>query len=257
MKCPKCKAEIEEGAVFCTHCGKSLPKRKKCVSCGTELPMDMVFCTNCGTKQPLEEVQGGEVNKQKRKSPLLIVIASIFIIVSLIGGYMIVNSNGTSIDEEKCNSDYIVERVYKTYDIALNQANYGMGNAELLSDEYTSQYLKSYLSKVVTNENINDVENFATGYNMQFETEYNLDMGDPFLGEEEVLIMKAEKSEPVEVHMDFQCKIFYKNGKYEAKHSSVKVLMIYENGDWFVNDIVYENGQTLLGNLNKLINGSI
>jgi hypothetical protein len=50
--------------------------------------MDIAFCTNCGAKQPLEEIQGGKVYKQKRKSSLLIVIASIFIVVSLIGGYI-------------------------------------------------------------------------------------------------------------------------------------------------------------------------
>ena len=64
MKCPKCKSEIEEGAVFCTHCGKSLPRRKKCVSCGTELPMDIAFCTNCGAKQSID---GGNNNQQDKE----------------------------------------------------------------------------------------------------------------------------------------------------------------------------------------------
>lgn len=102
MKCPKCKAEIEEGALFCTHCGKSLPKRKKCVNCGTEIPLDMAFCTHCGTKQPVlqekEEVPQAVVKvKTKKISKTLIGVLSVLIVVFIaVGGYFLTNgsSNG-------------------------------------------------------------------------------------------------------------------------------------------------------------------
>lgn len=47
VSCPKCHAEVPEGA-FCISCGA--PLKKVCPKCGTELLPDAIFCRICGEK---------------------------------------------------------------------------------------------------------------------------------------------------------------------------------------------------------------
>ena len=54
--CEKCGAEVEKGAIFCSHCGNKMPELKvpkelkdlKCKNCETPLKTDMKFCIACG-----------------------------------------------------------------------------------------------------------------------------------------------------------------------------------------------------------------
>lgn len=63
MNCPKCNAELREGAKFCTKCGEKIvqqaePKAEQqsiCSSCGTPLKPGAKFCTKCGTKVQLAD----------------------------------------------------------------------------------------------------------------------------------------------------------------------------------------------------------
>ncbi len=58
MKCPKCNAELREGAKFCTKCGEKIVQQSEqkaeqqpvCAKCGTPLKPGAKFCTKCGTK---------------------------------------------------------------------------------------------------------------------------------------------------------------------------------------------------------------
>lgn len=53
MKCPKCNAELREGAKFCTSCGQKIEKTgqpQTCPKCGTPLRPGAKFCTSCGNR---------------------------------------------------------------------------------------------------------------------------------------------------------------------------------------------------------------
>lgn len=50
MKCPKCNAELREGAKFCTSCGQKIEIQQTCPKCGSPLRPGAKFCTSCGTK---------------------------------------------------------------------------------------------------------------------------------------------------------------------------------------------------------------
>lgn len=66
MKCPKCNAELREGAKFCTKCGEKIVQQCEqkteqqpvCVKCGAPLKTGAKFCTKCGAKvQAAEDMQ--------------------------------------------------------------------------------------------------------------------------------------------------------------------------------------------------------
>jgi len=48
VKCPKCGAEIPEGAKFCNECGNKMTVT--CPKCGADIKPGVKFCNECGTK---------------------------------------------------------------------------------------------------------------------------------------------------------------------------------------------------------------
>ncbi len=53
-KCPFCGAELNDDSLFCTECGKQLPKDNQCPHCGASVNDGDAFCTKCG--KPLGEL---------------------------------------------------------------------------------------------------------------------------------------------------------------------------------------------------------
>lgn len=49
-RCSYCGAQNEDENLFCTECGKELPKGFVCPSCGTNLDAGDIFCSNCGKR---------------------------------------------------------------------------------------------------------------------------------------------------------------------------------------------------------------
>lgn len=49
VNCPKCNAEVPQGAKFCLNCGEKLVS-SLCPNCKNELPSGGKFCSSCGTK---------------------------------------------------------------------------------------------------------------------------------------------------------------------------------------------------------------
>lgn len=67
MKCPNCKAELRDGAKFCTKCGQKISQAVACISCGAELKPGAKFCTKCGTRQ---EAAPQQQPQQPAEAPL-------------------------------------------------------------------------------------------------------------------------------------------------------------------------------------------
>jgi hypothetical protein len=55
-KCVYCGAEMSDDSLFCTECGKELPKGNKCPHCGADINEGDSFCHNCGKKIAEETV---------------------------------------------------------------------------------------------------------------------------------------------------------------------------------------------------------
>ncbi len=46
--CPKCNEELEDGDMFCSHCGEKVGEVRHCANCGAELDEGAKFCSKCG-----------------------------------------------------------------------------------------------------------------------------------------------------------------------------------------------------------------
>ena len=67
-KCPFCGAELKDDSLFCTECGKELPKAIECPHCGAPVNEGDVFCTECGKR--IDEVpQATSSEPTKPKCP--------------------------------------------------------------------------------------------------------------------------------------------------------------------------------------------
>lgn len=67
-KCPYCGAELNDDCLFCTECGKELPRGIVCPHCGASVNDGNVFCTECGKR--MDEVpQATSSEHTKPKCP--------------------------------------------------------------------------------------------------------------------------------------------------------------------------------------------
>ena len=77
MKCSKCGADLQEGALFCRECGTKVEKQMSknfCRECGSELTEGVKFCPNCGANVTAvddvvlgETVEKGKADHEENK----------------------------------------------------------------------------------------------------------------------------------------------------------------------------------------------
>ena len=102
MKCPNCKAEMTEDAMFCENCGYKLehePKKEEgnievfCPNCGKAFKEGETFCDNCGTNltdnhamepRKTELIKADESGKRRAGRKWMLPVLAI-ILVGIIG----------------------------------------------------------------------------------------------------------------------------------------------------------------------------
>lgn len=82
-KCIYCNCGTEDDSIFCTSCGRELPKQKKCIKCGKSIDEDCDWCTHCGAKQTIEIRKSQNIQSEKSKK--IVYIISILFAICLIG----------------------------------------------------------------------------------------------------------------------------------------------------------------------------
>ena len=64
--CPYCGAVLNDDSLFCTKCGKELPKRIACPHCGASMNEGDAFCPNCGKSKNEESVEHSEEQESQQ-----------------------------------------------------------------------------------------------------------------------------------------------------------------------------------------------
>lgn len=95
-KCPYCGAELNDECLFCTECGKELPKGTVCPHCGASVNDGDVFCANCGKKiieksvEQLEEQESPQipnVSESNTSKKILPIIVGVIVFAILDAGW--------------------------------------------------------------------------------------------------------------------------------------------------------------------------
>ena len=168
------------------------------------------------------------------------------------------------VDESKCHEDYIcynrIETAYTNifYEIEEGMTEFVSGD----SFDCLSRGLQTLVKKTWNTEgctypdfDISTGEPSYGGYN-----EYEFDGGDwctSFIAslnyEREKIYQAALQKLPIKVPFVYIVTSYKPNRQYVSRSGQVHVVMIYENGDWFIDDVIYANGQTLRDTLNGMI----
>ena len=116
-KCPYCGAELSDECLFCTECGKELPKGNVCPFCGASVGDGDAFCQNCGknlsesivTDNVEQTVEYGEDEEPPMKRYLPYVFGAIALIAICGGGWWYFNSSkAPQVNNETAVADSIM-----------------------------------------------------------------------------------------------------------------------------------------------------
>ena len=106
-KCPNCGTEIADNAMFCTECGKHIPRGNVCSYCGASVNNGDDFCQNCGknlagsssvpniSTQESDEVESGSQSKF-----IMPVVVGLLILAIVCGGWWYYKSSKNATNNE-------------------------------------------------------------------------------------------------------------------------------------------------------------
>lgn len=168
------------------------------------------------------------------------------------------------VDKSKCHEDHICyNRIEGAYNALFGEIEEGMsefvsgGSFDCLSDELQKMIKKTWDTQGCTypDFDISTGESFKGGYN-----EYKFSGGDwsvelirSLNDDREKIYQAALQKRPLSVPFDYEVITYYNDQRYVRKSGSVQVVMIYENNDWFIDDIIYANKQTLRNTLKNIL----
>ena len=248
-KCPFCGAELQDDSLFCIECGKELPKGIECPHCGTSVNEGDVFCTECG--KSLDEVEetvpiqqetpiaedpvvykeaGAKRSKLGKYIPFII---AAFVLLGLIGYF---SSNASSKDNNDAQvtdsisnevkgidngasytDEDIKESIESMYKEIFNSNSFGEFDKKYTSSEFYSLYKKAL--EVDDGEVGIDTDHWVQGQ----------DYDKPSMN---VISVKKESDNKA------IAKINIRQFEDNDDMTLVKLILLYENGRWVVDDFI-------------------
>ena len=142
--CPYCGAVLNDDSLFCTKCGKELPKRIACPHCGASMNEGDAFCPNCGKSinevsaehsEEQESQQASDVSEKSTSKKYLPIIGGVIVLAILGGGWW---SYKSSMEKKNVNLDSLF-----TVNLEEVKEDVEGNDTELIKDAYAS-VLKKY-----------------------------------------------------------------------------------------------------------------
>lgn len=170
-KCPYCGAELSDESLFCTECGKELPKGTICPHCGASVNEDDVFCTECGKRMdeavlveepkpvqqetsPVEEVEDNDVLAEYEEQPSFLkkylphVIGGLVVLALVIGFFVWNNSKGVDSNQQIATVDSLYTDSNTTDESKQKEEYLRSFYEQLIKD---GEYDEAFIKKNVTN----------------------------------------------------------------------------------------------------------
>lgn len=243
-KCPNCGAQNLDDSLFCTECGKPIPQCNVCPYCGADINEGDVFCQNCGKKPTDTPIEANEaVYEGEKKSGFkkyLPYILGAVVLLAIIGYFNSKDSNNTSTpnDIEAETTDSITENVEaKTIDSGADYSEEDIKNTlesmykEILNPSKTIYDNDSKYTSAEYQSLLNKAEEVAAG-DMVLSGDHWIQGQDCDKPSMSVVSVKKES----DTKAIAEIKIKQIQG-YDSQ-SSVKLVLLFENGKWVVDDFI-------------------
>lgn len=243
-KCPNCGAQNLDDSLFCTECGKPIPQCNVCPYCGADINEGDVFCQNCGKKPTDTPIEANEaVYEGEKKSGFkkyLPYILGAVVLLAIIGYFNSKYSNNTSTpnDIEAETTDSITENVEaKTIDSGADYSEEDIKNTlesmykEILNPSKTIYDNDSKYTSAEYQSLLNKAEEVAAG-DLVLSGDHWIQGQDCDKPSMSVVSVKKES----DTKAIAEIKIKQIQG-YDSQ-SSVKLVLLFENGKWVVDDFI-------------------
>lgn len=245
-KCPNCGAQNLDDSLFCTECGKPIPQCNVCPYCGADINEGDVFCQNCGKKPTDTPIEANEAvydgEKKSGFKKYLPYILGAVVLLAIIGYFNYKDSNNTSTpnDIEAETTDSITENVEaKTIDSGEDYSEEDIKNTlesmykEILNpsktiydndSKYTSAEYQSLLNKAE--------EVAAAAGDIVLAGDHWIQGQD--CDKPSMSVVSVKKESDTKAIAEIKIKQFQ---DYDSQ-SSVKLILLFENGKWVVDDFI-------------------
>ena len=173
------------------------------------------------------------------------------------------------VDKEKCTEDYICySRIEPAYGNINEMIELGMDEFESSTTDYMSKSLCAMVEKLWSSSSCTypsyDLTTGESTKNCFNEYKFGGDDWSTYLigslnWKRELIYLAALQKRPVKVPLPYTVTTFYpqgddhSNGRYTRRSKQLEIVMIYENGDWFIDDIIYANGNSLRRTLQSML----
>lgn len=241
-QCPNCGAQINDDSHFCTECGKPIPQGSVCPHCGASVNDGDSFCQSCG--KSVKDSQSNEpivYEEEKEKGGLkkyLPYIIGAFVILMIIGYCSsnesnIDSSNGSveaqvtdsldnvSAKELTNGADYTESDIEAAIKVMYDEV-FGSDESLEMEEKYTSSDYKALDAKaaeVADGDLYIDANHWIQGQ----------DCDKPSMS---VFSVKKESDNKA------IAKVHIKQFQDNDDTSLVKLILLFENGKWVVDDFI-------------------
>lgn len=242
-KCPNCGAQVKDDSLFCTECGKPIPQGSVCPHCGASVGAGDAFCQSCG--KSLNEAPNGEsvvneeeVSKSGFQKYLPYIIGAV-VVLALIGYFISNDSNAASNlnNKEVQTTDSVFEK---------DEAKTLESGADYTEDEIKNCLELMYKEMFASNANEDyDAKYTSTDYQSLLNKAYEVSTGDIVLSYDHwiqaqdcdkpsmsVISIKKESDTKAVAKINIQ--------QFQGNDdgSSVRLILLFENGKWVVDDFL-------------------
>ena len=241
-QCPNCGAQIADDSRFCSECGKEITKANVCPHCGASVGEGDAFCQNCGrnltdgsyANNSVINEQTQEDEEEPRRNWIPYILGAIALLAVCGGGWWFYNSSKLSMTTDVVAATDSLDAISEKEKVIKERLE------NIFSEVYTAKASTDFDELYLTSEYNNllkkDIElsSGEIGFINSSHWVQGQDSDNPSMRVESVNMLSDNKAE---------AKIKIKAFDSSNHEEDVKLVMVYERDNWYIDDFIsYFNG---------------
>ena len=242
-RCIHCGAQIADDSRFCSECGKEITKANVCPHCGASVGEGDAFCQNCGrnltdgsyANNSVINEQTQEDEEEPRRNWIPYILGAIALLAVCGGGWWFYNSSKLSMTTDVVAATDSLDAISEKENVVKERLE------NIFNEVYTAKASTDFDELYLTSEYNNllkkDIElsSGEIGFINSNHWVQGQDSDNPSMRVESVNMLSDNKAE---------AKIKIKAFDSSNYEEDVKLVMVYERDNWYIDDFVtYFNGK--------------